>query len=429
MIEQGLKAEAQKLVAHIQSLGSGFKILKAQPANHIGAIIADAVLQVGHRWKTHVEKRVKRIESNYPGAATLSGLSKLLATEGAQKLLDWNGKDEQTRFCQTIGFFSNERVDGVTIDTVSQLSKWLASEDNRDRLLTKSLRSDKAGIPKIADKTADYYRVMVGLPDAVAVDSLIRAFLKDAGVRGGQYHRARAIVQLAAQMLSTIRNTSIRPIDLDQSIWKFQSEREREGEKALFANHKGACGENEVADKEGRMNVRAGIIIDADIVDPSQCVLKKGRARGLLRLEISITNLEVGKLTSAYPSYYGILLSPRSYSGLPRKNSATVPLTLVFGHEEYQANLKKPEKRKGAWIPNGPVYDKSGSDVKLAGALCHAGFPVKHWTSTQTTLRLPKPKPIRVQPVKFAVTDGTWRHLQLGGLPPYGGALSPKPDE
>jgi len=227
MIEQGLIAEAQKLVAHIRSLGSGFKILKAQPANHIGVIIADAVLQVGHRWKTHVEKRLKHIESNYPGAATLSGLSRLLATEGAQKLLDWNGKDEQTRFCQTVEFFSNEKVNGITIDTVSQLSKWLASEDNRDRLLTKSLRKDKAGIPKIGDKTADYYRVVVGLPDAVAIDSLIRAFLKDADVRGrSQYYTARVIVQLAAPMLSAVRNTHIRPIDLDQSIWKFQSEKE-----------------------------------------------------------------------------------------------------------------------------------------------------------------------------------------------------------
>lgn len=224
MVEQALKAEAQKLVAHIECLGSRFKILKAQPASHIGAIMADAVLQVRHRWKTHVEKRVKRIESNYPGAATLSGLSKLLATEGAQRLLDWNGTDEQGRFRQTIEFFSNEKVDGITIDTVSQLRKWLESEDNRDRLLTTSSRSDKAGIPKIGDKTADYYRVMVGLRDAVAIDSLIRAFLRDAGVRGGQYHRARAIVQLAAQMLSGIRNTSIRPIDLDQSIWRFQSE-------------------------------------------------------------------------------------------------------------------------------------------------------------------------------------------------------------
>ena len=217
MTKPAEKADAAKVVAHIQSLGSSFKILKATPANHIGAVIADAVLQVGHRWKTHVAKRVKDIENNYPSAATLSGLS---AIHDAQKLLNWNGVDEQRRFRQTVEFFSNERVSGKTIDTVSDLSKWLASAVNRNRLLTRSPRSDKAGIPKIADKTVDYYCVLVGIPNAVAIDSLLREFLKDAGIKGvgpSQYSMARAIVQLAAKQMH------IRPIDLDRSIWEFQS--------------------------------------------------------------------------------------------------------------------------------------------------------------------------------------------------------------
>ena len=91
-------------------------------------------------------------------------------------MLDWKGLDEQARFRHTANFFASEEV-----ETVSDLKKWLASGNNRDRLITTSTLPDKAGIAKIADKTADYYCVMVCLEDAVAIDSLIRAFLKGAG--------------------------------------------------------------------------------------------------------------------------------------------------------------------------------------------------------------------------------------------------------
>ena len=228
MIEAELQTEAEKLADYIRSLGSRFTILRATPSKHIGAIIADAVLQVGHRWKTQVEKRVARIETHYPQAATLSGLSRLLTNIGAEELLDWKGKDVQERFGLTIRFFSNEEVDSSKIDTVNQLAKWLASDTNRDRLITTSRRTDIAGIPKVADKTADYYRVMVGLPDAVAIDSLIAGFLRDAKVKGrSRYYNAKRIVQLAAPMLSTIRNEDIRPVDLDLSIWEYQSKKQQ----------------------------------------------------------------------------------------------------------------------------------------------------------------------------------------------------------
>lgn len=210
-----LEAEAKKLVAYVLSLEDNFEIIRAEPVEHIGAIIADAVLQVGHRWKTHVGPRIERIKNKYPGAATISGLLHLLETRGARELLNWNGKDEQERFRQTAEFFANEQI-----ETIHDLHKWLESEDNRDRLVTKSPRDDKAGIAKIADKTADYYRVLVGIPDAVAIDTLIREFLTKGHIDIGKYdyRELRTTVQLAA------RQMLMRPIDLDQSIWNFQSE-------------------------------------------------------------------------------------------------------------------------------------------------------------------------------------------------------------
>src|SRR5271157_4413792 len=102
-----LEIEVKKLVSHIKSCG-----LQIPPRNppheHVGSIIADAVLQVGHRWKTHVGPRLERMRNIYPKADTISGLSALLKNKGAQELLDWHGEDELERFSLTVRFFEKE---------------------------------------------------------------------------------------------------------------------------------------------------------------------------------------------------------------------------------------------------------------------------------------------------------------------------------
>jgi hypothetical protein len=223
-----LVLEAQKLVEYISSIGLEIPTRKP-PRKHVGVIIADAVLQVGHKWKTHVKPRVERIRAEYPRADTISGLSFLLKNKSAREVLNWHGKDKQEIFYQTVKFFVNEQI-----DTFENLRKWLESEDNRDRLLTKSSRNDKAGIAKIADKTADYYRVLVGLPDAVKVDSRVKDFLKAAGVRKGlSYEGKRTLVQLAAKQLGK------RPIDLDSAIWNYQGRNENGKDNEMESKGKG----------------------------------------------------------------------------------------------------------------------------------------------------------------------------------------------
>lgn len=185
--------------------------------------------------------------------------------------------------------------------------------------------------------------------------------------------------------------------------------------------------EKDVKELEMNLLPSTGINIDAEIVDPNQWVYKMGRAQGLLRLEISIEETELGKVISAYPSHYGTLLNLSSHSGLLRKKSACVPITLIFGQEQYWARLKKPEKRPGAWIPAGPVTDKHGPDVKLTGALVKAGFPVLSWTHQVRALNLPKPQARPLQPVKFLVQGKTWTLLSQLGLTQSGGPPTPKP--
>ena len=365
MKQEALRTEAEKLALYIHSLGTEFKVLRAQPSNHIGAIIVDAVLQVGHRWKTHVEKRIKRIESKYPDAATISGLLRLLATVGEKELLDWNGRDEQRRFRQTIEFFAKEEVDGENIDTVSQLAGWLALDTNRDRLLTKSQREDRAGISRVGDKTADYYRVMVGLPDAVAVDRFIREFLRDAAVRGrSRYDRARAIVQMAAPLLSTIRKEDIRPIDLDVSIWTYQSKKRQRG-GAAHAGSRAVASPEDKPKEEHNMNQHDEVLevmLPPELMRQLQAIASKlftVDKETLARFWI------VEKLTEQYSSYglvHAITDKPQGSRATTsrEKIKRVIERTWDYGQPFTRGNLIEEVKR---------VYPEVRKDVILPADL------------------------------------------------------------
>jgi len=213
--------EAKKLVNYINSLGLEISTRKP-PHKHVGAIIADAVMQIGHEYKKQVANRIVRLREEYPAAATVSGFLHLLGTVGAQELLDgWKGQQEHKRLYDHAKFFA-----GKGIDTFDELAVWLQDEENRDSLI-------KAGLG-IRDKTADYYRVLVRLPDAVKVDSRVEEFLADAGIDVTiyAYKDLRAVVQLAAKQLGK------RPIDLDSAIWNYYAKRNQKGEEKMSQEQK-----------------------------------------------------------------------------------------------------------------------------------------------------------------------------------------------
>jgi hypothetical protein len=291
-----LEIEVKKLVAHIKSCGLQIPA-RTPPHEHVGSIIADAVLQVGHRWKTHVGPRLERMRDKYPNADTISGVSALLDTKGAQELLKWKGKDAQERFSQSIHFFENEHV-----ETFNQLREWLEKDNNRDRLVIKIPGNDKAGIPKIENATADYYRVLAGLTDAVKVDSLVQKFLADAGieVKKYAYEEKRSIVQLAAKQLGK------RPIDLDSAIWNYEEKKNRGGNNM-------ATGKLPNVDELYDLCDKAGLKTQADLVEaivmsdleklpniPSAWKRATGLHQGKIKSEI-LTRIKKAKFIELLP--------------------------------------------------------------------------------------------------------------------------------
>ena len=168
----------------------------------------DAVLQVGHDYEKQVRKRVEYIK-NYDEAVTVSGFLRILKKLGINELLDWNSPAMEIDLLAVGNFFANRGI-----ETYSELKEWLKPEDNRDSLLSERSGLGGNSTFRVADKTADYFRVLVCHWDAVAVDSNIKAILENAGITSEyNYKEMRAIVQLAALEMN------LRPIDLDASIY------------------------------------------------------------------------------------------------------------------------------------------------------------------------------------------------------------------
>lgn len=78
---------------------------------HIGATIADAILQANNNYKRNVKPRTDRILAKYPSATTTSSLLTLLALVPVKEFLSWRGDDRAERFCHVVRLFKSEGVE------------------------------------------------------------------------------------------------------------------------------------------------------------------------------------------------------------------------------------------------------------------------------------------------------------------------------
>ena len=198
-------SDPEKLAHYVQSL-SGFEFYKTIDGNydHIGATVADAVLQANNKYATHVKPRVNRILAQYPEARTTSSVLRLLESITATEFLDWRGEDRAERFRQVLELFAAERIEGEV-----DLREWLSQDSN---LL--KLRSIKG----IGPKTIDYFKILVGVSTS-AIDRHLLNFLGFAGLVPCGYLDAQAIINATADILSVDRAY------FDHSIWQYMSKR------------------------------------------------------------------------------------------------------------------------------------------------------------------------------------------------------------
>lgn len=199
-------AFARRIADHADRLG-----IQCSPTtprsigNHIGAVLADAVLQAGVNYRTVVRGRIERIHSQFPEAATLTGLMNLIERGEASNFLLWNHFTKVIRFVTLAQFLALRHIE-TTID----LKAWLCKSIARDHLL---------GLHGIGPKTYDYLCCLVGI-DCIAVDRHIKTFANEAGVPLTDYDGLKSAFSFAADFLGIARR------DFDAWIWRTVSARD-----------------------------------------------------------------------------------------------------------------------------------------------------------------------------------------------------------
>jgi len=198
-------AFGRRIADYADNLGVRDAEIKVRAAcDHLGAVLADAILQAGVRYRTVVRMRVERIHSQFPEAATMSGLILLLEQQGAAQFLLWRHPIKMSRFESLTQLLSKEQV-----STTLELKVWLRRDDAREILLS---------LHGIGPKTYDYLCCLVGI-DCIAVDRHVRTFAYEAGVSISDYQKLQSVVSCAADLLGIARR------DFDAWIWRTVSER------------------------------------------------------------------------------------------------------------------------------------------------------------------------------------------------------------
>jgi hypothetical protein len=197
--------DAEKLAHYIRSL-HGFVFYETIDGNykHIGATVADAILQANNNYKVNVKPRVNRILAQYSSARTTSSVQSLLRSVPATEFLGWRGVDRAKRFSQVLDLFGAEGIENE-----ANLREWLSLESNLPKL---------RAIKGIGPKTIDYFKILVGVSTS-AIDRHLLNFLELAGLVPCSYVDAQSIINATADIFRVNRAY------FDHSIWQFMSKR------------------------------------------------------------------------------------------------------------------------------------------------------------------------------------------------------------
>jgi hypothetical protein len=186
--------------------------------DHIGAAIADAVLQAQRDYDTVVTPRTERILRNWPEAKTVTAVLECLKSVSPSEFLDWKDTPSSDnylahrvqRFCEILSLFKENAVESTT-----DLKKWLTLDENSARL---------SALFGVGPKTTEYMKILVGLPTA-APDTRLNAYLAKAGINPANDEASREIINRTADLLSIPRSC------FDHSIWQYMGAHSARREK------------------------------------------------------------------------------------------------------------------------------------------------------------------------------------------------------
>lgn len=191
---------ARRIADHAEE--EGVLVEKKHPRDiceHLGAVLADSVLQAGLNYTTVVRPRVMVILRAHPSRHTISSLVSLIRDGGTAAFLNWRHHEKVGRFEKLVIFLQRWGVENV--------------QDLRFELTSDEFCNAIQDVNGIGPKAVDYMACLVGI-DSIAVDRHVRAFAKVAGVDSDDYHFLRKSFCCAADLLSLPRR------EFDAWLWR-----------------------------------------------------------------------------------------------------------------------------------------------------------------------------------------------------------------
>jgi hypothetical protein len=196
---------ARRVADHAQALGlPDFEPASYDIPLHLGAVLADCILQAGVNYRSVVKVRVQRILISFPETSRLEGLTEVVRGGTAGEFLQWKHEEKITRFVGLVELLERHRIDDTTA-----LWSWLQNDAYRNDLL--ALRG-------VGPKTVDYLCCLLGM-DCVAVDRHMKVFAREAGVELKGYEELKFVISYAADLLDLPRR------QFDAWIWDLVSSR------------------------------------------------------------------------------------------------------------------------------------------------------------------------------------------------------------
>ena len=191
---------ARRIADHAKDEGALFdEKLPRTTCDHLGAVLADSVLQAGLNYATVVRPRVQAILRAHPTRNTISSLVSLIQDGKTGAFLNWRHHEKVRRFEGLVAFMVDWGIEDV--------------KDLRGRLASDEFRDAIQAVNGIGPKTVDYMACLIGI-DSIAVDRHVRTFAKTVGVENADYHFLRKSFCCAADLLSLPRR------EFDAWLWR-----------------------------------------------------------------------------------------------------------------------------------------------------------------------------------------------------------------
>ncbi|NOU48543.1 MAG: hypothetical protein HOO86_15995 [Bacteroidales bacterium] len=180
--------------------------------NNMGATIIDGILQAGLNYKNVVKPRVDKFKNEHRDIKTTTQFYNLISTMDLSELINMKGQ-KIDRIHTLVKFLKNEKI-----ETEVDFYNWLSDKDN---LLALS------NLKGIKSKTIDYFKILTGHKETVAVDIRLKNFIKLScpDLDNITYEFAKEL------LMKTAKKLRVEPATLDFSIWTYMAPERTKKEK------------------------------------------------------------------------------------------------------------------------------------------------------------------------------------------------------